>query len=141
MHSSAMRAIGGTISSKRPGDEPYRRWMLEPRKLLRASAASSGTVISKMQLRFYEGPEGQALFEQSPIAVFDANQHAGAIVEAGMVLWRGIVDAVGPDQVMNIFQGVTQRRPKLGSARLGLLHGDRNGGVEQQVGVIGIPAG
>ena len=39
MHSSAMRAMGGTISSKRPGEEPYLLWILEARKLLRASAA------------------------------------------------------------------------------------------------------
>src|ERR1700736_5159300 len=133
MHSSAMRAMGGTISSKRPGEEPYLRWILEARNVLSASAAGSGTVIMRRH---------SAKFPRLMPILVAANPHfrCEPARERGR---RGRNDRLRSCYRRRGCCGLLQRVAQcveLGRARLGASHCSRNSGIKQQVSIIAVAA-
>ena len=46
------------------------------------------------------------LFHQPPHAIVDMHEDAGALVQPGMIVRTQVVDAVGPDHVVDVFQRV-----------------------------------
>src|SRR5687768_10950426 len=73
--------------------------------------------------------------DQLPVAVLDAHQYTGTLVDAGVVRWAHAVDAMRAHHVPGAFQRVPQGLPELRAARLGLLRGSGDGGIREKVGV------
>ena len=55
-----------------------------------------------------------------------------------MVGGTHVVDTVGADHILDIFQGIAQGSAKLGRTGLGLLQGDSHSGVEYHHAVIAV---
>jgi ribosomal protein S15P/S13E len=61
------------------------------------------------------------LRDQLPIAIFDFDHHARALVEAEVALRRHIHDAMRDDDILQALERITQRRRELLRARLRTL--------------------
>ena len=71
-------------------------------------------------------------------AVLDDAHHAGALVQADVVLGAHVDDAVGHGQVLGLFQGRAQGGAELRGAGLGGFEGAYCGSVQQRIDAPGV---
>src|SRR5690606_16293768 len=83
---------------------------------------------------------GLSLLYERPLAVFDRDQFAAAIVESTMVRGAHVVDALGADQLFGLLQRIAQCVAKLLGARFAGFGRDRDGLLKQQSGVVDVGA-
>src|SRR2546423_4940642 len=76
--------------------------------------------------------------EEMPGAVLNLHEDAGALVQAVVVLWIHVVDAMRADHAFDVLERATQRLAELCRAGLAFLQRRWRGGIEQQVAIVGV---